>query len=330
MTNFSTASVTQKGQDQKTGIHLTVGKDGIIKFHDYYQWIYVFLLVEAFCFYMTHLMWKNYENKTLELFLDNCDLSKCANSSSLSIGLATTHSSPNNSMSDSPDRKTDVIIDDSRISTAMSVDRQQFLFKKGCIFIDKKLKHIANRRLFVFRLCLFVNLLNVAFVFFLNCRFVGLETFSLLGFDFLKNCAFDHFTKECALFRSYTFPFLTKCTFFTFGPSGTFQNNDSLCLLAANGVNFFVFTVIWFWFVFMTIFSVFHKICFDILYCQPFWYFRFMNLKKKAYLTPSDSLKSFVKQTPIGIHFFLEQVSSNANPILFAEFIDFMIMDFKQ
>ena len=330
MTNLSTSALANDKKNGNAHIFLSVGREGTLKSHSYYQWIYLFLLVQACCFYITHLFWKNYENNTIEIFLQNCCLSKTMNSS-WSVGSSTSTPSPNSEVSDSSSvaRKGESWNEDRFCSDSALHDCQSFHFRKGCIFIEKKLKHFGNRRLFVFRFLLFVNLLNVALMFCLNCRFLGFDAFAFLGSDFIKFCAFDQFSRECSFFRSHTFPFFTKCTFFNFGPSGSIQNHDSLCLLTANGVNFVVFTIFWFWFVFLAVFSVVHKICFDCLYFQHFWFFRFLNLKRKAYLTTSPSLKLFVKSSPVGVCFFLEQVAVNANPILFAEFIDFLVQDCK-
>lgn len=47
----------------------------------------------------------------------------------------------------------------------------------------------------------------------------------------------------------YIFPRVTKCSFHKFGPSGTVQNHDALCVLPLNVVNEKTYILIWFWFV---------------------------------------------------------------------------------
>ncbi|XP_026287512.1 innexin inx2-like [Frankliniella occidentalis] len=44
------------------------------------------------------------------------------------------------------------------------------------------------------------------------------------------------------------FPKLTKCTFFKYGPSGSIQRHDALCVMALNVVNEKVFVLLWVWF----------------------------------------------------------------------------------
>lgn len=47
------------------------------------------------------------------------------------------------------------------------------------------------------------------------------------------------------------FPKMTKCTIHTFGPAGSVQIHDALCVLPLNVVNEKIFVVLWFWLVFL-------------------------------------------------------------------------------
>ena len=51
------------------------------------------------------------------------------------------------------------------------------------------------------------------------------------------------------------FPKVTKCTFHTYGPSGTINRHDSLCILALNIINEKIYVFLWFWFVSVAIIS---------------------------------------------------------------------------
>jgi len=41
------------------------------------------------------------------------------------------------------------------------------------------------------------------------------------------------------------FPRVTKCTFHTYGPTGTIQTHDSLCVLALNAFNEKIYIFLW-------------------------------------------------------------------------------------
>merc|ERR1711884_702205 len=45
------------------------------------------------------------------------------------------------------------------------------------------------------------------------------------------------------------FPKVTKCTFHKFGPSGTVERFDGLCVLPLNIINEKIYIFLWFWFI---------------------------------------------------------------------------------
>lgn len=46
---------------------------------------------------------------------------------------------------------------------------------------------------------------------------------------------------------------VTKCIFHKYGPSGSIQKHDALCVMALNIVNEKIYTVLWFWFVVLAV-----------------------------------------------------------------------------
>ncbi|XP_039299632.1 innexin inx3-like [Nilaparvata lugens] len=51
------------------------------------------------------------------------------------------------------------------------------------------------------------------------------------------------------------FPRVTKCTFHKFGPSGSIQKHDTLCVLALNILNEKIYIFLWFWFIILAVLS---------------------------------------------------------------------------
>lgn len=52
------------------------------------------------------------------------------------------------------------------------------------------------------------------------------------------------------------FPKVTKCDFFKYGPSGSIQKLDALCVMALNIVNEKIYLVLWFWFLLLLIVTI--------------------------------------------------------------------------
>ena len=46
---------------------------------------------------------------------------------------------------------------------------------------------------------------------------------------------------------------MTKCTFHKFGPSGTVEKFDGLCVLPLNIINEKIYVFLWFWFIILTV-----------------------------------------------------------------------------
>ncbi|XP_069696480.1 innexin inx3-like [Periplaneta americana] len=94
-----------------------------------------------------------------------------------------------------------------------------------------------------FYTCELLNLLNVAANMVLTDQLLGGNFYqyglqmSLYGLQVLKTSPADS-----------VFPKLTKCLFRKYGPSGTIETHDALCVMAQNVVNEKIFTALWFWF----------------------------------------------------------------------------------
>ena len=52
------------------------------------------------------------------------------------------------------------------------------------------------------------------------------------------------------------FPRVTKCSFFKYGPSGTVQTHDAICVLPVNIVNEKIYVFLWFWLIFVAAVTV--------------------------------------------------------------------------
>lgn len=101
-----------------------------------------------------------------------------------------------------------------------------------------------------FFLCEAMNLVNVVAQIFLTDKFLGGEFLSY-GVDVVDFLDQDPETRIDPMAR--VFPRITKCIFHTFGPSGTIQKHDAMCVLALNIINEKIYTFIWFWFIILAV-----------------------------------------------------------------------------
>lgn len=114
------------------------------------------------------------------------------------------------------------------------------------------LKHIQINRFWAYRFifCEILNVANLILQIFVTNRFLG-GLFFRLGIDFIQ----DDF-KGLMDPLDVIFPKVTKCHFFKYGPSGTIQKHDALCVMALNVINEKIFTFLWFWFIFLAFVSL--------------------------------------------------------------------------
>ena len=94
-------------------------------------------------------------------------------------------------------------------------------------------------------LCEALNLVIVAIVWIYTDFFLN-QQFSSYGADFhqfLKDGTMEPVNPMDSIF-----PKVTKCTFYTFGYSGTQQKKDVMCVLAQNIINEKAYFFLWFWY----------------------------------------------------------------------------------
>lgn len=103
-------------------------------------------------------------------------------------------------------------------------------------------------------LCEFLCLVNIVMqIYWMNCFFDG--EFINYGFRVLRLSEQHQDLRDDPMV--YIFPRVTKCTFRKFGPSGTLQTHDSLCILPLNILNEKTYIVIWFWYMLLLIALIF-------------------------------------------------------------------------
>ncbi|XP_018334617.1 innexin inx2-like [Agrilus planipennis] len=161
-----------------------------------------------------------------------------------------------------------------------------------------------------FLFCELFNLINVVSQivltnWFLSGQFSGLHVFTDLmnGEDPLK----------------MVFPKLVKCTYNSYGSSGSIQKRDALCILPLNVFNEKLYLIMWFWFYFLSLLSAVALLYRLLFFCVPF--IRVYLLMARTKYVTKGIARIIVYQISFGNCFILYQLGNNLNPIVFRELI---------
>jgi len=179
-------------------------------------------------------------------------------------------------------------------------------------------RHGHNFYAYRFFLCEFLNLFNVVGQLFFMNFFLGGE-FTTYGADVLAMTELEQEQRSDPM--SKVFPKVTKCTFHKFGPSGTVQGFDGLCVLPLNIINEKIYVFLWFWFVllaFVTGTQITYRISTFFLPNV-----RTTLLRARAKLTKHPGqVDAICRKFKLGDWFILYQLGKNIDPLIYREFIN--------
>jgi len=148
--------------------------------------------------------------------------------------------------------------------------------------------------------------LVVMFVFWLTDIFLG------------GKGAFASMTIDSA-FR--TFPTETSCTFHKYGPSGTIQRHDALCILATNIVNVYIFFIFYIWMLILICISGLALIWrfIGLFFYRTDWFNRITPFNHINSLVDADARKTVFKTLNYYDWVFLNYVSENSSGMVYRE-----------
>ncbi|XP_018562313.1 innexin inx7 isoform X1 [Anoplophora glabripennis] len=190
-----------------------------IKKHAYYQWVPFVLFGQAIMFYITHMLWKKLEGGRLRYLVDGLKLA--------AFSLAEEEITVRNDKIPSRKDKEENI----------RVIREAFLTR---VYINKSW---SIKLIF----CEVLNLLHIILQIYITNKFLQ-GNFNNLGVEIMN----DGLESNVDILDE-VFPKVTKCTFYKYGPSGSLQLHDAMCVMALNVINEKIYTYLWFWFVFLFI-----------------------------------------------------------------------------
>jgi len=174
---------------------------------------------------------------------------------------------------------------------------------------------ISNDYFYFFIFCEIIYFIHLLFQIWFTNMFLG-GYFLSLGIEWMNYSHMEEDNRYDPLIR--TFPRLTKCSFHKYGYSGTIEVHDALCFLPLNIVNEKIYVILWFWFVFLLIVTLFYLIYRILLVIFPI--LRFWRLKSIAPSTDRKFLRRLTSRT--GNWFILNFVANNMKPSHFRDLID--------
>ncbi|KAJ4427812.1 Innexin inx1 [Periplaneta americana] len=115
----------------------------------------------------------------------------------------------------------------------------------------------------------------------------------------------------------FVFPRVTKCTFHKYGPSGSIQKHDSLCILPLNIVNEKTYIFLWFWF--MILATMLGLLLLYRLAIILFPSLRPHLLHARNRMVPREVAAAISRKTDIGDWWILYMLGRNMDPIIYRE-----------
>ncbi|KAF5284400.1 hypothetical protein FQA39_LY17075 [Lamprigera yunnana] len=171
-------------------------------------------------------------------------------------------------------------------------------------------RYSHNMYCFRFTLCEILNFINVVGQITLMNWFLNYQ-FSSYGISLITTNAFETMNR--------VFPKLTKCTYGKFGPSGSVETRDALCILPINVVNEKLFIFLWFWLYLLSGLSaiaLFYRLL--ILFIPRF---RIYLLMAQARPISRVNAEVIIKRLSYGDYFILYQMGKNLNPMVYKDLV---------
>jgi len=120
---------------------------------------------------------------------------------------------------------------------------------------------------------------------------------------------------------SRVFPRMTKCLYQKYGPSGSIQTHDALCMLPINVINEKIYVFIWFWLIFLAVVTTLSVLYHLILILSPSTLSHMIKRRLRHKDGISDILDDITNNFQFGDWKLLHILAYNMTPVIFGEFV---------
>jgi len=190
--------------------------------------------------------------------------------------------------------------------------------ERRSVIVNYVLRNIRTHNLYVYKFifCEFLNLVNIIGQMYLMDSFFGGQ-FTTYGSEVLSVTGMDMEKRVDPMAK--VFPKMTKCTFHKYGPSGTIQNHDGLCILPINIINEKIYVFLWFWFLALITWTcVFF--CFRVVTIVS-KYSRYLVFCGRSKSSNRGDVAIVMEKLWFGDWFILMQLCKNMNPMVFHDLV---------
>ena len=123
--------------------------------------------------------------------------------------------------------------------------------ERRLVIVNYFIRNIRKHNMYVYKFyfCEFLNLVNIIGQMYMMDAYFGRQ-FTTSDFEVSDSVTGMEIEKRVEPITK-VFPKMSKCTFHKYGPTGTFENHDSLCILPINIIN--PINILWVWY--LTLFT---------------------------------------------------------------------------
>lgn len=293
------ASAVESGEIPHPGVGPASSGDSVVH-HAYYQWVPFVLFFQAILFYAPHYLWRNVEGGRLKALVSGLHMA------SLAI-----HETP--------------LKTENGLTIPSKDDRNEKILQMRHAFLNRI--HLNRPWAYYLGLCEVLNFINVLVQIYFTDWFLG-GAFLGLG----QAVAHDGLDgKVDAL--DVVFPKVTKCIFHKYGPSGTIQNHDALCIMALNVVNEKIYIFLWYWFIILSVITglgLLWRILTMILHARSERFNKLVfSMACPGKYNPWDVL-TVTNECHYGDWVFLYYIAKNSDNYVFKELLQKLAEDLRQ
>lgn len=175
-----------------------------------------------------------------------------------------------------------------------------------------------------FTICEILNFVNVVGQIYLTDRFLG-NQFTKFGLEVITQTDVDMTLRGDTINK--VFPKIAKCSFHKYGPTGSIETHDALCVLPLNIINEKIYVFLWFWFVFVgaitglwIVYRLLTMFVFNLRVSNIHHHCAGLVPKHKISSILSNPDHSFLQK--LGDYLLLHFIAKNLSPLILKDVLD--------